>query len=199
MKVVLLGESGVGKSSLALRFVTNEFKPYSEATIGASFMSKSMSIPPTDDEKEQNERNISFKIWDTAGQEKYRSLAPMYYRGSSAAILVYDIANPSTFAALQDWVNELNNNGPPGLILAICGNKSDLEDDRMVGRSVGEEYANRINALFIETSAKDGSNVQDLFFQLARRIPPPVNLNDTLEEEEGLDLGGPVQSSRSCC
>ena len=202
VKVVLLGESGVGKSSLALRFVTDEFRPYSEATIGASFMSKSMSIPPTDEGKEQNsanERNISFKIWDTAGQEKYRSLAPMYYRGSSAAILVYDIANPSTFTALQDWVNELNNNGPPGLVLAICGNKSDLEDDRMVGRSVGEEYANRINALFIETSAKDGSNVQDMFLQLARRIPPPVNLNESLEEDVGLDLGEPVQYRRSCC
>mmetsp|Transcript_25758 Transcript_25758/g.43696 ORF Transcript_25758/g.43696 Transcript_25758/m.43696 type:complete len:207 (+) Transcript_25758:28-648(+) len=201
VKVVILGESGVGKSSLALRFVTDEFRPYSEATIGASFMSKSMTITPTNDEKEQKstERNISFKIWDTAGQEKYRSLAPMYYRGSSAAILVYDIANPSTFAALQDWVTELNNNGPPGLVLAICGNKSDLEDDRMVGRSVGQEYAERINALFIETSAKDGSNVEDLFSQLARRIPPPINLNESLEEDVGLDLGEPVQSRSSCC
>jgi Ras-related protein Rab-22 len=204
VKVVLLGESGVGKSSLALRFVTDEFRPYSEATIGASFMSKSMTIL-TEDEKEQkseqksNERNISFKIWDTAGQEKYRSLAPMYYRGSSAAILVYDIANPSTFAALTDWVNELNSNGPAGLVLAICGNKSDLEDDRMVGRSVVQEYADRINALFIETSAKDGSNVEDMFSQLARRIPPPINLNESLEEDVGLDLGDPVQSRPSCC
>ena len=202
VKVVLLGESGVGKSSLALRFVTDEFRPYSEATIGASFMSKSMSIPPTpDDEKEQKlpERNISFKIWDTAGQEKYRSLAPMYYRGSSAAILVYDIANPSTFAALQDWVNELSNNGPPGLVLAICGNKSDLEDDRMVGRSVGKEYADRINALFIETSAKNGRNVQEMFSQLARKIPPPVNLNESIEEDVGLDLAEPDQSRSNCC
>lgn len=201
VKVVLLGESGVGKSSLALRFVTDEFRPYSEATIGASFMSKSITI--TTDEKEEQklpERNISFKIWDTAGQEKYRSLAPMYYRGSSAAILVYDVANPSTFAALQDWVNELNNNGPPGLVLGICGNKSDLEDDRMVGRSVGKEYADRINALFIETSAKNGSNVGEMFSKLARRIPPPINLNELgLEEDERLDLGDPVQSRGSCC
>jgi Ras-related protein Rab-22 len=195
VKVVLLGESGVGKSSLALRFVTDEFRPYSEATIGASFMSKSMTIPTDENEH----KNISFKIWDTAGQEKYRSLAPMYYRGSSAAILVYDIANPSTFAALQDWVNELNNNGPAGLVLAICGNKSDLEGDRMVGRSVGQQYADRINALFIETSAKDGSNVEDMFSHLARRIPPPMNLNESLEEDVGLDLGEPVQSGSSCC
>ncbi|KAL7491432.1 hypothetical protein ACHAWT_000798 [Skeletonema menzelii] len=200
VKVVLLGESGVGKSSLALRFVTNEFRPYSEATIGASFMSKSMSIPQTDDEKEQKiaERNISFKIWDTAGQEKYRSLAPMYYRGSSAAILVYDIAHPSTFAALQDWVNELSNNGPRGLVLVICGNKSDLEDDRMIDRSVGKEYADRINALFIETSAKTSANVHEMFSQLARRIPPPVNLNESLEEDVGLDLTED-QPRSNCC
>ena len=206
VKVVLLGESGVGKSSLALRFVTDEFRPYSETTIGASFMSKQITIPSclstSSDSGKNNEqapqRNISFKIWDTAGQEKYRSLAPMYYRGSSAAIIVYDISNPSTFAQLSDWVDELTNNGPPGLVLAICGNKSDLEEDRMVGRSVGEEYAAKIGALFIETSAKAGKNVEQLFKDVATRIPPPTNLNESLEEDVGLDLGESGPKS-SCC
>jgi small GTP-binding protein len=169
-------------------------------------MSKQITIPSclstSSDSGKNNEqapqRNISFKIWDTAGQEKYRSLAPMYYRGSSAAIIVYDISNPSTFAQLSDWVDELTNNGPPGLVLAICGNKSDLEEDRMVGRSVGEEYAAKIGALFIETSAKAGKNVEQLFKDVATRIPPPTNLNESLEEDVGLDLGESGPKS-SCC
>jgi small GTP-binding protein len=220
VKVVLLGESGVGKSSLALRFVTDEFRPYSEATIGASFMSKSATIPAvsplkedstSNDSNENNnvsetnsqsaqERHIGFKIWDTAGQEKYRSLAPMYYRGSSAAILVYDITKPGSFAALQDWANELASNGPKDLVLAVCGNKSDLELDRLVGRSTGEEYANSIGALYVETSAKEGEGVEQIFLEVAKRVPPPINSGDEyLEEDMGLDLGKSSEHSRSCC
>jgi small GTP-binding protein len=140
VKVVLLEDSGVGKSSLALRFVTVEFRPYSESTIGASFMSKSIRVPlspsvqynegqktvPKYSESKQYQCNIGLKIGDTAGQEKYHSLAPMYYRGAEAAILVYDVTVPASFVALQDWVFELKQNASPELMLVICGNKSDL-------------------------------------------------------------------------
>jgi len=146
------------------------------------------------------ERNIGFKIWDTAGQEKYRSLAPMYYRGSSAAILVYDITKPASFAALQDWVSELKQNGPPDLVLAVCGNKSDLHEDRLVGRSTGENYANSVGALYAETSAKGGDHVEQMFLNVAKRVPPPINIGEEyLEEDVGLDLGKASEHSRGCC
>eukprot|EP01040_Poterioochromonas_malhamensis_P013790 gene13790-15207_t len=131
VKVVLLGDTGVGKSSLVLRFVTNNFKPYSESTIGASFMSKLITV---------NSKPIKFQIWDTAGQEKYHSLAPMYYRGAAAAILVYDITRMSTFRTLQNWVEELRSKGPKDIALAIAGNKADLEENREVDRKVASAY-----------------------------------------------------------
>lgn len=160
-----------------MRFVTDEFKPYTEATIGASFMSKQVSIP-------QN-------------KEKYRSLAPMYYRGAAAAILVYDITKPSSFTSLQEWVCELKNNAPKDLVLAVCGNKSDLELDRIVERSTAEKYSKDIGAIYIEASAKNGDKVQRLFEDVAKLVPieaPDYNL-----EEEGLDLSKSSQPSSSCC
>ncbi|EED96624.1 rab-type small G protein [Thalassiosira pseudonana CCMP1335] len=195
VKVVLLGESGVGKSSLALRFVTEKFRPYSEATIGASFIPKKQSTSFGT----QQQRHIGFKIWDTAGQEKYRSLAPMYYRGASAAILVYDITNPSSFAALKDWASELKQNGPSDLVLVVCGNKLDLIEYRSVGRSVGEEYAAGIGAMYVEASAKDGKGVENMFTDVARRVPPLENLDDYLEEDV-LDLAkSNTNTSSRCC
>lgn len=146
------------------------------------------------------QRHIGFKIWDTAGQEKYRSLAPMYYRGSAAAILVYDITKPGSFAALQDWASELQQNAPPGLILVVCGNKLDLKEYRLIDRSTGEEYANSIGALYIETSAKDGASVDSMFLDVARKVPPPLQLGgEYLEEDVGIDLGKPAEQSRNCC
>ncbi|CAN0352662.1 unnamed protein product, partial [Discosporangium mesarthrocarpum] len=126
VKVVLLGDTGVGKSSLVLRFVTNNFKPFSESTIGASFMSKMILIDNTP---------IKFQIWDTAGQEKYHSLAPMYYRGAGAAIVVYDITKANSFRTLKDWINELRSQGPQDMVFAIAGNKSDMEAHRVWGRA----------------------------------------------------------------
>jgi Ras-related protein Rab-22 len=165
VKVVLLGDTGVGKSSLVLRFVTNSFKSYSESTIGASFMSKLITV---------DGKPIKFQIWDTAGQEKYHSLAPMYYRGAAAAIVVYDITRKSSFQTLQNWVKELKQLGPEDIVIAIAANKSDLGDQREVESVAASEYAmtlDRRGALFVETSAKEDTNVSQLFADLSRRLP----------------------------
>jgi len=123
----------------------------------------------------------------------------MYYRGSSAAILVYDITKPGSFAALKDWVQELQSNGPPDLVLAVCGNKSDLQLDRLVGNSTAEAYAKKIGALYIETSAKGGDQVETLFFEVAKKVPPPINMVEECLEEDVLDLGKSSEHSSGCC
>lgn len=163
VKVVLLGDQGVGKSSLVLRFVTNSFDKYSEATIGASFMSKLVMV---------DGQPIKYQIWDTAGQEKYHSLAPMYYRAAAAAIVVYDITRAATFNTLKAWVRELQQMGPENVVIAICGNKNDLEDRREVDSAEARAYAEEIGAIYIETSAKANRNVHELFVDISHGLPP---------------------------
>lgn len=162
IKTVLLGDSGVGKSSLVLRFVTDTFRPYSESTIGASFLTKILLI---------NDKSSKFFIWDTAGQEKYHSLAPMYYRGAQVAIIVYDITNKNSFLTLKRWVKELKLHGPPDILIAIVGNKSDLSGNRKVSFNQAKAYADEINALCIETSAKTNININELFINISNQIP----------------------------
>ena len=144
VKVVLLGDTGVGKSSLVLRFVTNSFKAYSESTIGASFMSKIMTI---------DGNKIKFQIWDTAGQEKYHSLAPMYYRGAAVAIVVYDITRKSSFTTLQNWIKELRQLGPEDIVIVIAANKCDLDDQREVETETARAYARSVAQSGVESGA----------------------------------------------
>jgi len=189
VKVVLLGDTGVGKSSLVLRFVTNNFKPYSESTIGASFMSKMIMVGGLP---------IKFQIWDTAGQEKYHSLAPMYYRGAAAAIIVYDITRMNTFKTLRSWVEELRNSGPKDLAIAIAGNKADLESDRQVEKTTVASYAEEIGALYLETSATDDLNVQDIFVQLSHRLPPPPQADPNVIRATS-NLRQQQSQKKGCC
>jgi small GTP-binding protein len=165
-KVVLVGESGVGKSSLTLRFVTGSFTEATLSTIGASFMSK--TIETLDPEP----LSIKLNIWDTAGQEKYRSLAALYYRGASCAVLVYDITDRDTFQHAQNyWMSELKTECGTNLVLAVVGNKSDLSLQRVVSIDEGRELAERNNATFFETSALDDVNIVQLFSHLAANLP----------------------------
>lgn len=192
IKVVILGESGVGKSSLAVRFVSETYFPYNDSTMGAEYLTKTMSMSMSSEAQEcQCQQNIvskkssfkskkcskcsagdptvTFKIWDTSGQEKFHSLVPMYYRGAGAAILVFDLSKPESMDALRKWVYELKSKGPPDLILALCGNKSDLKEDRRIDPVTAGNFALEIGAFYTEVSAKLGVNVDLLFQEVARQ------------------------------
>ncbi|KAL3470846.1 ras family-domain-containing protein [Aspergillus californicus] len=195
VKLVLLGEAAVGKSSLVLRFVNNDFQENKEPTIGAAFLTQKCSLPT---------RTIKFEIWDTAGQERFASLAPMYYRNAQAALVVYDVTKPSSLTKAKHWVAELQRQASPGIVIALVGNKLDLTNDggdtqadpepesaegddagdnpeeqddntpgdaRKVSTREASTYADEERLLFFETSAKTGLNVVEVFTAIANAIP----------------------------
>lgn len=187
-KLVLLGESAVGKSSLVLRFVKGQFHEYQESTIGAAFLTQTVCLDDT---------TVKFEIWDTAGQERYHSLAPMYYRGAQAAIVVYDVTSTDTFARAKTWVKELQRQANPNIVIALAGNKADLAGKRAVDLEEAQAYAEDNGLLFMETSAKTAKNVNEIFLAIAKKLPK--------NEPRGGPAGGTVNVSKEegkkggCC
>jgi small GTP-binding protein len=163
-KLVLLGDSAVGKSCLVVRFVRDEFFEYEEPTIGAAFLTQTVQDP-------ENRVAVRFEIWDTAGQERYRSLAPMYYRGAAAAIVVFDITKRDSFVGARSWVKELQKRGDMNVVIALAGNKCDQESKRKVEVEEAQQYAKEHEIIFMETSAKENINVRNLFLEIAKKLP----------------------------
>jgi len=161
-KVVLLGESAVGKSSLVLRFVKREFHEFQESTIGAAFLTQTIQLDDT---------TVKFEIWDTAGQERYHSLAPMYYRGAQASLIVYDITSRESFLKAQNWVRELQRQANAKIVIALVGNKLDLAGQRAVEHNEARMFADENDLLFMETSAKTSVNVIEVFTAIATKLP----------------------------
>ncbi|KAF8446087.1 GTP-binding protein ypt5 [Boletus edulis BED1] len=199
VKLVLLGEAAVGKSSVVLRFVSNEFQPNKEPTIGAAFLTQKCRL---------EDRVLRYEIWDTAGQERFHSLAPMYYRNAQAAVVVYDVTKASSLEKAKSWVKELQRQANPNIVIALAGNKVDLvqpsdslpspspasesEDEaddatatpgeapstgggeeslRQVPREEAQAYATEAGLLFFETSAKTGEGIVEIFTEIAKKIP----------------------------
>ena len=210
-KVVLLGESGVGKTSIINQFTTSEFQEDQISTTGASFSSKTFSF-------EETGKNLSFEIWDTAGQEKYRSLSKMFYKDAGVAILVYDITSKESFEQIKNyWVIQLREYGPKNIIIAVAGNKSDLDNEQVDEESV-RNYAKENNFLYKRTSAKIHSSIDDLFHDVGMKFLDPefqqrddvkemnlrkndvktIEIKDNNNEEEGNKEGNGGKRKKCC-
>ncbi|KAL2916742.1 Vacuolar protein sorting-associated protein 21 [Polyrhizophydium stewartii] len=180
VKLVLLGEAAVGKSSLVLRFVNNEFQENKEPTIGAAFLTQKCKL---------DDKIIKFEIWDTAGQERFHSLAPMYYRNAQAAVVAYDLTKPASLEKAKAWVKELQRQANPNIVIALVGNKLDLASTaRGVSTEEAQAYANESGLLFLEASAKTGEFVMDIFTEIAKKIP--LDTLAAARQRTGLTSGG---------
>ncbi|XP_043913372.1 ras-related protein Rab-6A-like isoform X3 [Protopterus annectens] len=161
-KLVFLGEQSVGKTSLITRFMYDSFDNTYQATIGIDFLSKTMYL---------EDRTVRLQLWDTAGQERFRSLIPSYIRDSTIAVVVYDITNLNSFQQTSKWIDDVRTERGSDVIIMLVGNKTDLADKRQVSIEEGERKARELNILYVETSAKAGYNVKQLFRRVAAALP----------------------------
>ncbi|OHS95668.1 Ras family protein [Tritrichomonas foetus] len=194
VKAVVLGESRVGKTALATRYTTTVFNENTAATINAACFNKEVSI---------NNTPVKYYIWDTAGQEQFRSLSPIYYRSCNVAIIVYDITNISSIEVTNFWVTELRDNGPQGVPIVVLGNKSDLSDLRQISEEDGRSFAESIGAAFYEVSALSGNNVEtafnkalDLGYEFARTAKSSTTAQSAFAE---VNNGSPPAHANACC
>eukprot|EP00762_Andalucia_godoyi_P005227 ANDGO_06807.mRNA.1 Ras-related protein RABF2a len=161
-KVVLIGDSGGGKTSIVQRFVTGAFDTAEAATVGATFLTRTMVF---------GSQRVKLQIWDTAGADKFRAMQPMYYRGANAAVLVVDVTRRESFESARNWVDELLKFAEnEDIVMCIACNKIDLVQDRKVSFESVKEYATSINARCFETSAKTNTGVEDVFFEISRSL-----------------------------
>lgn len=160
-KIVLIGDSAVGKSNLLARFARDEFYPNSKSTIGVEFQTQKMNI---------SGKEVKAQIWDTAGQERFRAVTSAYYRGAVGALVVYDISRRQTFESVSRWLNELQTHSDMNVVTILVGNKSDLKDAREVTTGEGKALAEAHSLFFIETSALASSNVAAAFETVVREI-----------------------------
>jgi Ras-related protein Rab-6A len=161
-KVIFLGDLSCGKTSLIKAFLYGNFDQNYTSTIGIDFFSKTMYL---------ESKTVRLQVWDSAGQERFRSLIPSYIRDSSVAVCVYDVTNRMSFKSLHKWIEDVRSERGTDVLIVLVGNKTDLPDKRQVSTEEGEKFALSESALFIETSAKAGANVKNLFKLLATSLP----------------------------
>ncbi|KAL0384637.1 UNVERIFIED_CONTAM: Ras-related protein RABA2a [Sesamum radiatum] len=198
-KVVLIGDSGVGKSNLLSRFTRNEFCLESKSTIGVEFATRTLQVEG---------RTIKAQIWDTAGQERYRAITSAYYRGALGALLVYDVTKPTTFDNVSRWLKELRDHADSNIVIMLIGNKTDLKHLRAVATEDAQGFAEKEGLSFIETSALEATNVEKAFQTILSEIYRIISKKSLVTDEpaptsikEGktLVVGPQDNAKKTCC
>ena len=183
-KYIIIGDAAVGKSNLLLRYTHGQFKPEYQLTIGVEFGAKNISI---------SNKIYRIQIWDTAGQENFRSITRAYYKNSACALVVYDISSRESFDNVSTWIEDCRNQSPQTIFMVLVGNKTDLdlENKRVVSFEEGQELAEKNKMMFFETSAKTGKNVDEIFFRSAENIAKKIDENyyDLESESCGIKAG----------
>jgi len=197
-KYIIIGDTGVGKSCLLLQFTDKRFRHDHDLTIGVEFGSRMVRV---------EDKDIKLQIWDTAGQESFRSITRSYYRGAAGGLLVYDVSRRETFLHLSSWLQDAKQNATSEMVLILVGNKKDLQTRRVVSYEEGQKFASENGLLFIETSAKTAENVEEAFANVAKSVYTKVNQGtvDITSESCGVRMGPTAianaanRSSKSGC
>jgi Ras-related protein Rab-11A len=198
-KVVLIGDSGVGKSNLLSRFTRNEFCLESKSTIGVEFATRTLQVEG---------RTIKAQIWDTAGQERYRAITSAYYRGALGALLVYDTTKPTTFENVSRWLKELRDHADSNIVIMLIGNKTDLKHLRAVATEDAQSFAEKEGLSFVETSALEATNVENAFTTILAEIYRIISKKSLASDEPGpasikegktLVVGQEPVAKKACC
>ena len=169
LKLVMIGDSGVGKTNILSRYINNEFSSITKATVGVEFFSTIIK---------KNNKLIKLQIWDTAGQERYKSITSAYYKGAKDAFVVYDITKMKTFKNLDKWIAELKANGNEDIYIILIGNKLDLEKNREVMTNDVKRKAEELKVGYFETSALDGSNIEHAFDVIVEEMSKKIPVED---------------------
>lgn len=187
-KYIIIGDSGVGKSCLLLQFTDKRFQSAYDLTIGVEFGTRMIKI---------GDKQIKLQIWDTAGQENFRSITRSYYRGAIGALLVYDITKRETFNHLTNWLIEVNERSNENMQIMLVGNKADLKHKRLLSTEEGEAFARENGLMFLETSAKEAVNVEEVFVNTAKKIYEKIQNGelDINNSTSGIKIG--LQSTQT--
>lgn len=196
-KLVIIGDSSVGKTGILSRYLSKEFNENSKATVGVEFGGKKLLI---------QDHRVKVQIWDTAGQERYRSITNAYYKGAKGALIVYDISNKVSFENVEKWMKEVQVMGESDMYFILIGNKADLDDKREVSTEQGEEKAKNLGIAFMETSAKTSHNVDNVFNQTCEHIVKNIlskkiddGFDDLIMEKDATNITNLKQNNKKKC